>query len=82
VLQAKWLLLKERIAEAENIAVTESDLDNLAATDAPRLGVDRDRLSQYYLQSASARDRLLSDKVMKLLADHAVITEKIVEDEP
>ena len=82
VLQAKWLLLKERIAEAENIAVAESDLDDLAATDAPRLGVDRDRLSQYYRQSASARDRLLSDKVMKLLADHAVITEKIVEDEP
>ncbi len=80
VWQAKWILLKERIAEAEKIVVTDEELERLADTDAPRLGVDRDRLSQYYRQSASARDRLLSEKTMKFLASHAIITEKIVEE--
>ena len=79
--QAKWMLLKEGIAEAENITVTDAELETLAAAEAERIGVGKDRLLEYYKNSSSTVERLLSDKVISFLKEHAKIKEKIVSDE-
>jgi len=79
VWQAKWMLIKERIAEAEKIEVADDDLDDLAAKDAGRVGIEKNQLLQYYRQSTSVRDRLLTEKIMKFLVQHARISEKIIE---
>jgi len=78
--QAKWLLLKERIADAEKIVVTEEDIAQVAEADAARVGVDKNRLVNYYRESAGTRDHLLTEKIMKFLVAHATVSEKIVEE--
>lgn len=78
--QAKWLLLKQRIAEVENIKVTDDDLERLAETESTRIGVDKERLVEYFKASNSGSERLLTDKLMAFLKSHAKITEKVVEE--
>jgi trigger factor len=77
--QAKWLLLKERIAEEEGINVTDDDIVQLAGEEAQRVGLPKDRLVQYYKSSGAVKDRLLSDKVISFLREHAKIKEKAFE---
>jgi trigger factor len=78
--QAKWLLLKERIAEVENIKVTEEELEKLAETESGRIGVDKERLLEYYRVSSGGTERLMTDKLMAFLKSQAKITEKVIED--
>ncbi|MEW6509748.1 MAG: trigger factor [Bacteroidota bacterium] len=77
--QAKWMLLKERIAEKEKITVTDQELEALATAEAEKLGISRDRLLQYYRNSDSVADRMLSDKIMAFLRTHAKVTERLAE---
>ncbi len=79
VWQAKWLLLKEKIAEQEKISISKEDIEKLAETDAPRMGVTKEQLLRYYLSSGTVAERLLSDRVMAFLKEHAKITDKIVD---
>lgn len=78
VWQAKWMLLKERIAEAEKLTVSEEEIERLAESESARTGIEKGRLEQYYKSSKSATDRLLSDKIVSFLKEHAKITDKIV----
>ena len=78
--QAKWMLLKERIAEAENISVTDEEVERLAETEAARIGIDKSRLLQYYKTSTAATERILSEKVMSFLKEYARITEKELQE--
>jgi trigger factor len=73
--QAKWMLLKEAIAQKEHLSVTPEDLATLAEREASRIGIDKERLLEYYRKSASASDRLLSEKVMNLLRNSARVKE-------
>ncbi len=79
VWQAKWMLLKGKIAEEEQITVSEDELKTLAETEAKRVGIPAERMLEYYRQSDVMSDRLLSDKLMSFLKQHAIITEKVVD---
>lgn len=78
--QGKWMLLKERIAEAENITVTDEEIERLAGTDAAQTGIAKEQLLQYYRNSSSVADRLLAGKVLSFLRSNAVITDKPVRE--
>jgi len=78
--QAKWMLLKEQIAEAENITVTPEDIDGLAETESVRTGIEKSRLLEYYKNSGAATERILSDKIMLFLRNNAKVKEKVVEE--
>jgi FKBP-type peptidyl-prolyl cis-trans isomerase (trigger factor) len=80
IYQAKWLLLKEKIIETENIAVTDADLEELAEKESQKIGIDKARLLNYYKTSKAANSRLLSDNLMNFLKDKAVVKEKVVEE--
>jgi trigger factor len=79
VWQAKWMLLKQRITEEEKIAISEAEIVALADEEAGKVGVDKERLREYYLRSDSTRERLLSRKIMEFLVAHAVVTDRIVD---
>lgn len=76
VWQAKWMLVKERIIEAENLTISDNELEQLAEAESSSIGIDKDRLLQYYKSSGGAAERLLSSKIMGLLKSSALITEK------
>ena len=77
--QAKWSLLKEAIAEKENLTVTDEDVARLAETEAGRIGIDKERLLDYYKKSSGPTERLLSEKVMNFLRSHATVQENVME---
>jgi trigger factor len=79
VWQAKWMLLKGKIAEEEQITVSEEELRTSAETEAKRVGIPAERMLEYYRQSDVMSDRILSDKLMTFLKEHAIITEKVVD---
>ena len=82
VWQAKWILLKQRIADAEEITVTEDDITQLAERESGRIGVPKDRLLQYYKSAGAAKERILSDKIINFLEEHATIKEKAFDPRP
>ncbi len=74
--QAKWMLIKERIVEAEAIELTDEDIEKAAERDSQSLRISKDRLLTHYKTSESSRDRLRGEKVMQFLKEHAKVTEK------
>lgn len=80
--QAKWLLLKERIAEQEHITVSDAEIEALAESEAEKIGIEKDRLIQYYRNSSGATERLLSEKLMAYLRANAKVTETIRDSSP
>lgn len=80
VWQAKWLLLKERIAEEEKLTVTDEEIAALAEREAARMNIDSTRLLEYYKKSSSAAEGILAEKVLELIRTHAKITERKVQD--
>jgi trigger factor len=77
--QAKWGLLRERIVEKENLNVTDQELEQLAEQEAPTLGMEKEQLLKYYKSYPGSTERVLSEKLMKLLRESATITERVVE---
>ena len=80
VWQAKWMILKERIAEAEKIEVTEADLEQVAQDEAARSGLTKEKLLPHVKTSEAIRDRLLTIKIAAFLKEHARITDRIVTE--
>ena len=78
--QAKWYLVRERIIEAEGIKVDDADLEKLAETDAVKMGIEKERLLEFYKKTDAAKDRMVSDKLMQFLRDNARITERVTEE--
>lgn len=75
IFQAKWALLREEIVKAENLRVDEDALAALAEREAPKIGIDKERLITYYKSSQQVRDRLVSDKLMDLLISSTKVKE-------
>lgn len=80
--QARWMLLKQRIAEVENIKVTDKELEQMAETEAARIGVEKERLLDYYKVSNTGSERLLTDKLMAFLKSEVKIVDRMVVDSP
>jgi len=74
--QARWMLIKEQIAENEALDVSDAEIEQAAEADAGRIGLAKDKLLAYYKTSGSVRDRILSDKIMALLRERATIADR------
>lgn len=75
VYQAKWALLREEIVKAENLEVDESTLVAMAEQEAPKIGIDKERLITYYKSSDQIKDRLVGDKLLEVLISSTTVKE-------
>ena len=75
VYQAKWALLREEIIKAEKLEVDESALVALAEREAPKIGIDKERLITYYKSSDQIKDRLVGDKLLDMLISATTVKE-------
>ncbi len=80
VWEAKWMLVREALLAKENLQVADEDLEKLADEVAPKSGIDKERLIKYYKESDTVSEKILSDKLMKLIKESAVITTNVVAD--
>jgi trigger factor len=75
IYQAKWALLREELIKSENITASDEDLEKLAEEQSEKIKIPKDRLISYYKSSEQIKDRLIGDKLIKLLLDSAKIKE-------
>jgi trigger factor len=75
VAQSKWALLREELIAAEKLTVEDTDLEAIAEQESERIKIDKDRLIAFYKTSDQVKDRVLGDKLIKLLVQAASITE-------
>lgn len=75
VYQAKWALLREEIIKAEHLEVDEGALVALAEREAPKIGIDKERLITYYKSSDQIKDRLVGDKLLDVLISSTTVKE-------
>ncbi len=75
IFQAKWALLREEIVKAEKLTVDDDALVALAEREAPKIGIEKERLITYYKSSDQIRDRLVGDKLMDLLVSSTKVKE-------
>ncbi len=75
VYQSKWALLREELIKSEAIDATDEDLAKLAERDAEPMKIPIDRLVNYYKSSDQIKDRIIGDKLLKILTDSAIIKE-------
>ncbi|MBX2990974.1 MAG: trigger factor [Bacteroidetes bacterium] len=78
--QAKWGLLREAIIEQEKIAATDDEIEQYAADEAVRLGIKKEQVVNYFKSSNVGAERVIGQKLMKLLRDNAKITEQVIEE--
>jgi trigger factor len=75
---AKWMLIRDRIIEAEQLTADEIDYEGLAQVESMRTGIDQAMLLKYFKSQPSTAERILAEKVLQLLEDYAVVQE--IED--
>jgi trigger factor len=75
IYQSKWALLREEIVNAEKIGVEDSDVTAIAEREAGKLGIDKERLINYYKSSEQVGDRIVGDKLMQFLVSSAKVKE-------
>ena len=75
IYQAKWALLREELIKAENVTASDEDLEKLAEEESAKIKIPKDRLINYYKSSDQIKDRLIGDKLLKLLVSSAKIKE-------
>lgn len=75
IFQAKWALLREEIVKAENLTIDDAALVALAEREAPKIGIDKERLITYYKSSDQIKDRFVGDKLIDLLISSTKVKE-------
>lgn len=73
----RWELIRNRIIEAEELRVEESDIEAAAA----RYGLPADQLRMVIRQNRSVIDQLLAEKAIQTIVDYAVINDVTVDAE-
>jgi trigger factor len=75
---AQWIYIRDSIIEQERLSVDDEVIEKKAMDDAVRLGIDKERLLDFYRKSDQVRHDLVTDKLMELLLEQADI--KTVND--
>ncbi len=73
----RWELIRDRVVEAENLAITDDDI----ATAAGRFGLQEDQLRMIMRQNHSVEDQLLAEKAVRTLVDYAIVNDVVVGSE-
>lgn len=74
---SRWHLLREKIAELEELKVEDSDLEKVAEADSERFGIPKDKLIELLKGDESYSMKLITDKVIDLVESNSNVTEKV-----
>jgi trigger factor len=73
--RAKWLLLRDKIVDAESIEAGDADIDAAAEKDAAQYGIKKENLLEYYKKAEEVKERIKSEKLVELLKKKFVVKE-------
>ena len=72
---AKWMYLRDSIIEQEGIKLEDSDVEEKAERDSAAMGIEKDRLIEFYKSSPQYTQGILVEKLVSFLKEHAEIKE-------
>ncbi len=78
IFNAKWYIIKNRIAQVEGIGVTDEDFEKLAEEDSAEIGIEKEKLISFYKRSEHIKEKILNRKVLQFLKDKVKVVEKFV----
>jgi FKBP-type peptidyl-prolyl cis-trans isomerase (trigger factor) len=79
---AKWEMIRHKIIEAEEIEVTDEDLQPIIEYYVQQTQMPEDQIKPILKENPQVINRILSDKVVKTLIDYAIINEVEVAPQP
>jgi trigger factor len=74
VWNSKWQIILENICKAENIEVSDAEIEELAAKEAENTGISKEKLFKYY-KDIKQDEVLREEKVINFLKENAKIKE-------
>ena len=74
VWNSKWQIILDNICKAENIEVTDADLEEIAVKEAENTGISKEKLVKYY-KDIRQDEVLREEKVINFLKENAKIKE-------
>jgi trigger factor len=77
--RGKWMLLREKLIEAEGLEATDEDLEKLAESESEKYGLSKENLLKYYHKYDSVKNQIVSDKLGTRLREKVKVIEKPVE---
>lgn len=78
--RGKWLILRDKLIEAEHLEANEEDIATLAEKDAEQYGIAKENLIKYYLSNEDIKEKIKSEKLVTRLKEKMKITEKQIVD--
>ena len=76
--RGKWLLLRDKIIEAEKLEADDNDITKLAERDAEQYGIAKENLIKYYQSNEEIKEKVKSEKLVERLKEKFKIVEKPV----
>lgn len=73
----KWELIRDKVAAAENVSVTDEDIVEMSG----KVGLTEDQLRMVMRQNRNVEAQLLAEKVVKTLVDYAVVNDVDVDQQ-
>jgi len=73
----RWELIRDKIIEAEKIAVEDEDVTRAAG----RFGIPEDQLRLIMRQNQTVDDQILAEKAVRTILDYAIINDVHVDAE-
>ncbi len=72
---AKWILIRDKIIQKEELKVVSEDYDKFSADLAAKMQLAYDQIRPIVETSDQFESQILNEKVMNMLVDYAIITE-------
>jgi trigger factor len=72
---AKWMYLRDSILEQEGIKLEDADVEEKAERDSVAMGIDKERLIEFYKSSPQYTQTILVEKLVAFLKENAEIKE-------
>ncbi len=69
----KWMILRDKLLEDNNLKVDDEEIDKIAETKSAKTGITKNKMKEYLTNSSYFISNLKNDKAFKLLKENAKI---------
>lgn len=69
----KWMILRDKLLEENNLSITDEEIDKIAEIESAKTGITKNKMKEYLNNSSHFLSNLKNEKAMKLLEENAQI---------
>lgn len=69
----KWMILRDKLLEENNLSITDEEIDKITETESAKTGITKNKMKEYLNNSSYFLSNFKNEKAMKLLEENAQI---------